>query len=93
LLESGQAVDRREFTRTLLSELDTLYDGYLHNGFAEIRDEWLARSMIMGKRVRVSFGEGETSGEVAGIDMDGALLLKGSDGSLERVLAGDVTIL
>lgn len=93
LLESGKAVDRREFTRDLLSELDILYDGYLRNGFAGIRDEWLARSMLMGKRVRVSFGEGETSGEVAGIDSDGALLLKRGNGSMERVLAGDVTML
>lgn len=92
-LESGAVVDRRDFTRSLLSALDTLYDGYLRNGFAVIRDEWLARSMITGKRVRVSFGEGTSVGEVAGIDMDGALLLRSGDGSCERVLAGDVTIL
>lgn len=92
-LECCATVDRREFTRTLLSELDTLYDGYLRDGFAAVRDEWLARSMVMGKRVRVSFGEGESSGEVAGIDADGALLLRKGDGSLERVLAGDVTVL
>ncbi len=93
LLESGKTVDRREFTRVLLSELDNLYDDYLRNGFAGIRDEWLARSMLDGKRVRVSFGEGETTGEVAGIDNDGALLIKGSSGNIERVLAGDVTML
>jgi len=92
-IESGAVVDRREFTIALLSELDMLYDGYLHDGFAGIRDEWLARSMITGKRVRVSFGRGEVVGEVAGIDMDCALLLKVDDGSHERVLAGDVTVL
>lgn len=92
-LESGAAVDRREFTRALLAELDALYDGFLRNGFGETRDEWLARSMLVGKRVSVSFGESETSGEVGGIDADGALLLRRGDGSIERVLAGDVAIL
>ena len=70
-----------------------LYARYLQDGFAGIRDEWLARSMITGKRVRVSFGRGEVVGEVAGIDMDCALILKADDGSRERVLAGDVTVL
>ncbi len=93
LLESGACVSRVEFTRALLTSLDTLYDDYLRNGFSAIRAEWLSRSTVQGRRVRVSFGNGETEGLVIGVDDDGALLLERGDRAPERVLAGDVTIL
>jgi BirA family biotin operon repressor/biotin-[acetyl-CoA-carboxylase] ligase len=93
LLESGACVSRVAFARELLSSLDALYDEYLRNGFPAIRAEWLSRSTVQGRRVRVSFGTGETEGMVMGVDDDGALLLKRGDRDPERVLAGDVTIL
>jgi len=93
LLEKGGYVNRVDFTRALLASLDGLYDDYLSHGFPAIREEWLSRSTVQGRRVRVSFGNGETEGVVIGVDNDGALLLARGDGAPERVLAGDVTIL
>jgi BirA family biotin operon repressor/biotin-[acetyl-CoA-carboxylase] ligase len=93
LLEKGTTVSRVDFTRALLTSLDMLYDDYLCHGFPAIREEWLSRSTIQGRRVRVSFGHRETEGVVTGVDNDGALLLARGDGAPERVLAGDVTIL
>lgn len=93
LIESGSSVNRVDFTRAFLAALDILYDVYLGRGFAPIRDEWISRSMVRGRRVRVSSGEEKMEGTVSGIDDDGALLLYRSDGVAERVLAGDVTIL
>lgn len=91
--EGGAPLNRLAVTRALLEALDTLYASYLSNGFPGIRKEWLERSAVAGRRVRVSFHDREVSGEVTGIDDDGALLLKLADGGTERVLAGDVTIL
>jgi len=93
LIESGTSVNRLEFTRSLLAALDTLYDNYLACGFSAIRDEWISRSMVRGTKVRVSSGDEKLEGTVSGIDDDGALLLRRGDGVVERVLAGDVTIL
>ncbi|MDD2336642.1 MAG: biotin--[acetyl-CoA-carboxylase] ligase [Geobacteraceae bacterium] len=93
LLEKGIPVNRVDFTRALLTSLDVLYDDYLSHGFPAIREEWLSRSTVLGRTVRVSFGNGETEGVVTGVDNDGALLLARGDGAPERVLAGDVTIL
>jgi BirA family transcriptional regulator, biotin operon repressor / biotin---[acetyl-CoA-carboxylase] ligase len=93
LLEQGSPVARAEFTRSLLSILDSLYDDFLCRGFESVREEWLARATIQGQRVSVSSGNGEIEGTVIGIDTDGALLLRRLDGFSHRVLAGDVTIL
>ncbi|MGA7829232.1 MAG: biotin--[acetyl-CoA-carboxylase] ligase [Geobacteraceae bacterium] len=92
-LEKGVSVSRVDFTRALLTSLDELYDDYLCHGFSAIREEWLSRNSAQGRRVRVSFGNRETEGVVTGVDNDGALLLDCQDGTRERVLAGDVTIL
>ena len=76
----------------LLEALDALYDSYLLDGYGPIREEWLARSQMYGRQVRVSCQDRVMTGVVTGIDDIGALLLN-LDGREERVLSGDVTIL
>lgn len=93
LLETGSPVSRLAFTRALLEALDALYAGYLKQGYAPVREEWLKRSNVLGKKVRVAFQEKELSGIAESIDEEGALLVRSADGVLARVLAGDVTII
>ncbi|HEX8960517.1 MAG TPA: biotin--[acetyl-CoA-carboxylase] ligase [Geobacteraceae bacterium] len=92
-LESGGEVSRLAFTHALLEALDALYGTYLLHGYEPVRKEWLALSNVLGKKVRVSFQESETVGVAEGIDEEGALLVQLADGRVERVLAGDVTII
>ena len=54
---------------------------------------WLARAHPIGTRLTVhSSAEETTSGRFDGIEADGALRLRGDDGSLELVRAGDVEL-
>ena len=92
LEEGGVEVDRVVFTRTLLRELDELYDRFLSEGEAPVRAEWLERSAIGGKGVRVDCGGRQFAGVVQGVDPFGALLVLLPDGTLETVLSGDVTL-
>jgi BirA family biotin operon repressor/biotin-[acetyl-CoA-carboxylase] ligase len=92
-LEEGKRVSRLEFTRALLEALDDLYDTYMDSGYGPVREEWLAHCDFLGRLVRISFHENEIYGTATGIDEEGALLVKLPDGGVERVLAGDVTIL
>ena len=91
-LAAGRRVERARFGAQLLEELESRYERFLSGGFAALADEWNARSALTGRTVTVSGAATDTvSGTCAGIDADGALLLK-SDGGTVRVLAGDVTI-
>ncbi len=92
-LEGGKPVNRAEFTRALLTTFDLLYDDFLQRGVSPVREQLLARSAFMGKRVKISFQENESFGIAAGLDDDGALLLQQSDGTIEKVLAGDVSVI
>lgn len=91
-IEAGHGVERLSFTRALLEALDSHYDSYCAEGYAPLRQAWLDRSAVMGRRVRVNCQERQVSGTVEGIDEIGALLVRTPDGKQERVLAGDVTI-
>jgi len=94
LLEAGgEEVDRLDFTRTLLKELDGLYHRFLTEGEGAIRAEWLERSAMRGRRVKVNCGEREFTGRVTGVDTFGALLVELTDGTLETVLSGDVALI
>jgi BirA family biotin operon repressor/biotin-[acetyl-CoA-carboxylase] ligase len=92
-LESGKPVNRAAFTRALLEALDLLYGAYLDHGYGPVREEWLGRCNFLGCRVRISFQDNVLTGTAKGIDEEGALLVQRPDGKVERVLAGDVTIL
>jgi BirA family transcriptional regulator, biotin operon repressor / biotin---[acetyl-CoA-carboxylase] ligase len=93
MLESGSEVERKTFFTTLIKELDTLYDSYLRSGDEPVRKEWVHRCDMIGKSVAVSGPNTMISGTVTGVDEHGALLVRLSDGSIEQVLSGDVTLL
>lgn len=92
-LEGGREINRTDFIRELLENLDALYDSYLCEGYTPIRDEWLTMSRMTGRQVRVTDQNRAIEGVVRGIDENGALLLERADSGIERVLAGDVTII
>ena len=92
MLESGSEVGRKTFLKTLIKELDILYDCYLRHGDGPVREEWIQRCDMMEKSVTVSGPNTLISGTVTGVDEHGALLVRLPDGSVEQVLSGDVTL-
>jgi BirA family biotin operon repressor/biotin-[acetyl-CoA-carboxylase] ligase len=64
----------------------------LGDGFAEIRTAWLDRAGAIGEPLTVNAGQGAVCGTFAGVDPDGALLLRKADGAVSRFTFGDVTV-
>ena len=87
-LESGAKVDRTQFAKVMLQELDSLYAVFLEKGYAPARREWLERSSLAGALVTVTDNGSVRTGRVSGIDEYGALLLDTG----EQILSGDVTL-
>lgn len=92
-MEGKREYNRLRFVRTLLQALDDLYDSYLSGGYGSIRDEWVARCGMIGRRVSVSGPNEQMEGVATGIDENGALLVEQANGIVARVLAGDVKII
>jgi BirA family transcriptional regulator, biotin operon repressor / biotin---[acetyl-CoA-carboxylase] ligase len=65
------------------------YERWLAEGFAPLRQAWLAGARGLGQEIRVRLHSGESSGRFAGLDDEGALLL--DDGTTRRrIAAGEV---
>jgi BirA family transcriptional regulator, biotin operon repressor / biotin---[acetyl-CoA-carboxylase] ligase len=94
LLETGRPVARARFAAVMLGELDRLYASFRSQGFGPVRDEWQQRCHAHGRELTVSDGSNEiVRGMFDGIDRFGALLVRRQDGTVERILSGDVRVL
>ena len=91
--ETGRTHSREDVVFLLCEWLERSYESFRCTGFAPIREKWIARSDMTGKRIRVLFRDEVQEGVMAGIDLDGKLLLNDGQGDVRRITAGDVTII
>ena len=89
-IATGQPVSRLDFTRTLLQEIDALYQLYLEQGSVPIMSVWTELCDLTGKLVQVDCNEIQINGTMAGLGEDGALLVRTKTGKIESIYAGDV---
>jgi BirA family biotin operon repressor/biotin-[acetyl-CoA-carboxylase] ligase len=97
-IAGGKSLDRVGFCEELLAQLEREIESLRAGAFPAVLERFRKSFRMPGAVVRIG-GPGvarEVIGTVLGVDEEGALLLRPSTGgpdSLERVLAGDVTIL
>ena len=83
-------MDREFVLRRLIQDLDRCYGDLEQFGFEAIAPQWEARFGLRGKRVRIELRDQVLIGRARGLARDGALLVEGDDGILQKVIAGDV---
>ena len=88
--ELGEDVSRLSVIRCLLVEMEKLYRILLDGG--SIYEEWRDGLVTLGERVRATTGDTIYEGVAESAARDGSLLLRSPDGSLTRIVAGDVTL-
>lgn len=88
--ELGKEVSRLSVIRDLFVEIERLYLTLATGG--SIYEEWRDNLVTLGQPVRVKSGSTISEGIAESVARDGSLLLRGADGSLTRIVAGDVTL-
>lgn len=86
--ELGRRVDRADLLAALLARID-FWASQL--GSAALFEAWKARLAMLGRTITVKQDHGDLSGTAEDVDDSGVLILRAPDGSLHRVVAGDVT--
>ena len=89
LADTAQTIDRDAFLASLLAHVERWVDHYVAVGVPEIVNEWQQR-MAVGLAARTTVDGAPLTGQVAGLDRDGALLLRDDAGRVHRVRSGDV---
>jgi len=88
--ELGRDISLLSLIRRLLVEIERLYLTLLAGG--SIYEEWRDNLVTLGKKVQVNSGKIRYEGLAESVARDGSLLLRHSDGSLTKIVAGDVTL-
>ena len=93
-LERGtdQPFDVFDVESELLSSLNSRYTEYLQTGFSSILDGWRALDCTSGRVVTVSTPGGIITGKAEGVDDIGDLLVRKDDGSLAKLVSGEVLL-
>ena len=91
-MESGQAVNRAELAVAVLRELDRDYELLAQGQFDSLAEQWQERCSTLGRQVAIRCGNRLFEGRAESLDDDGALLVRGAHGHLERIVGGDVTL-
>jgi BirA family biotin operon repressor/biotin-[acetyl-CoA-carboxylase] ligase len=89
----GHEVDRPKFTVNLISGLEVWYLRFLKGERSLIIKEWVERWGDVDRRVRVKFDGKVIEGVASGVDEAGYLLVKKDDGTVDRIISGDVILL
>lgn len=88
--ELGSPVSGISLLQQVLEELEALYLA-LRRG-EPVHQEWQQRLETLGRHIQVKIGDALESGYAESVADDGSLLLRRPDGSLARIVAGDVTL-
>ncbi len=84
----GRPVDRLDVLPRLLDAVD---DWAARLASSDLFEAWRGRLDTVGQSVRVARGESIVEGRAENVDDQGALLVRDSNGALQRVVAGDIT--
>ena len=87
----GGKVNKLQVMQRILNEMDACLTIFKEEGFARIREKWLALSYLQtGDKMSVRLPHQTYAGKLNGIDENGLLLLELEDRTILKISAGDV---
>ncbi len=90
----GHAVSRDAFASALAAAWAEDLTAWHAGGWPMLREEWLGRALPKGTLLGVNLSEeGHLIGGFAGLEPDGAALLRLADGAVRAIHAGDVELI
>lgn len=84
--------DAAQLLDAFLAVFQPLYARWQRDGFVALKDDWLALAHPIGAQVTVKRSDQIVEGAFAGLADDGALLLRGANGAIRTVTAGELSV-
>ena len=91
LKENGIVLDRTEILRYYLEQFSEDMKEYHHNGFKNIREQWLGKAKNYHQEIMIKTEKETKKGRFEDLDDNGYLILKTTQGT-ERIIAGDLFV-
>ena len=87
---TGAVPELAELLAVLVARLDAGYTTFLGSSGDPDLSGWTSRAALLGDLVEIQEGPATHRGVFIGVDRDGALLLQIRDGTVRRIIAGDL---
>ncbi len=92
MLEAGRPFDTGEVLAIVCSEFDRLYASWSASGNVPILAAWRLSTRMFGGIITIEESGRRREGRAVDLGQDGSLMIELADGSVERLLAGDVSL-
>ncbi len=89
--QTKAAISRVSLLQGILLKTEDNYLTFQKKGAHPIIEKWRQHSVTLGRRVKVHCQRQCVEGEAVEVDTDGGLLVRKDSGTIEKVMAGDVT--
>lgn len=89
-IETNDRWDRIEIIQHLLLNFENRYEHYLTSGFSAIKNKWEKYGYKIGEQVDISTPRKQWKAIILGIEVDGALIVKNEDGSMETLYSAEI---
>lgn len=91
--ELGNEVDRKKLVANILNNFEVFYEEFKNTGdISRVIEICKEGSLLINKEVRVINGNNEVICTVIDIDDEGELIVKHKDGTINRVISGEVSV-
>tara|TARA_B100001123_G_scaffold412590_1_gene510012 strand:- start:2476 stop:3270 length:795 start_codon:yes stop_codon:yes gene_type:complete len=91
--EGFKSITAHTMLREFCTAFHRRYMFWRENGFAQLREEWLASNIGLGERVEVSFPMGVVTGILSDVAMDGSIALLDDKGRYHKISSGTLRLL
>lgn len=91
-IAAGRPVPRVPLLRALLESFDGWYRCWLEQGFVPVLEKWREMCVTLNCPVTVHTMKESFSGYALDVDDTGALLVRAEDGTIQRLIAGEVSL-
>lgn len=90
--ETGKTWPRKRLIQSFLEHFESCYIETVNGQFNAVMERWKSFSCITGKTITVNMINKTITGTVLDIDGEGFLILKDSNGTIHRILSGDIIL-
>lgn len=91
-LHHSEEINRYQFLKRLIEEIEKRYHQFLNSSFETIRDEYIHTSNIWHRKLTFTESGEQFIGEAIDIDNDGFLIVKDEDNQMRRLISADIDI-
>ncbi|MBC8183486.1 biotin--[acetyl-CoA-carboxylase] ligase [candidate division KSB1 bacterium] len=91
-IEKNERLERADLLAEILFQLEQAYDDVKKNGFGQLLDQWKKRCPVFQQNITILQEDKKISGTFINLDEKGCLLLKGEDGKIKKIVAGDLLV-